>query len=144
MIVDNTPPAGDALRTLPDPVGLNADFYAHCAAGQLNFQRCTDCSTWRHPPRYRCPDCGSDAWAWEPSSQRGRVYTWTTTHRAVDPYFADKLPYAVVVVETEEGVRVVGNLNGIDPDGLALELPVQIQLVPVNSTIALLDFGPVP
>lgn len=129
-------------RALPEPVGLNAEFYAHCAAGELRFQRCDDCSEWRHPPRYRCSGCGSDAWSWELSSARGRIYTWTVTHRPLDPFFADQLPYAVVVAETEEGVRVVGNLRGIEVGDLALDVPVEILLSPQTESVALLEFGP--
>ncbi|MEZ5170474.1 MAG: OB-fold domain-containing protein [Acidimicrobiia bacterium] len=139
---DTPPPERGVERTLPEAVGLNAEFYGHCATGRLHIQRCSDCAAWRHPPRYRCPECGSDAWTWEPSSQRGRVYTWTITHRAVDPFFADRIPYAVVVVETEEGVRLVGNTSGIGNDDLALDLPVRIHLVPVDDRVALLEFGP--
>ena len=59
------------------------------------------------------------AWAWEPAWGRGRVFTWTVTHRPIDPAFADELPYAVLVVELDEGPRVVGNLLGLEPADLA-------------------------
>ena len=77
-------------------------------------------------------------WTWQPSSARGRVFSWTVTHRAVDPAFDP--PYSVVVVETEEGVRVVGNMPDVDPARLELDLPVEIELEPVSDTIALLAF----
>ena len=125
-------------RLIPQPVGLNADFYAHAATGRLHFQRCTACAKWRHPPRFLCPACGSDEWSWQPSSARGRVFSWTVTHRAIDPAFEP--PYAVVVVETDEGVRVVGNLRDADPAALALDLPVEIELQPVDDAVALLAF----
>jgi uncharacterized protein len=125
-------------RLIPQPVGLNAEFYAHAAAGQLHFQRCAGCSTWRHPPRFSCASCGSDEWTWQPSSSRGRVFSWTVTHRAVDPAFEP--PYAVVLVETEEGVRVVGNMRDADPSVLELDLPIEIELEPVSDTVALLTF----
>ncbi len=82
-------------------------------------------------------------WSWELSTSRGRVYTWTVTHRPLDPFFADELPYAVVVVETEEGVRVVGNLRGIEVGDLALDIPVEILFSPQTDRVALLEFGPV-
>ena len=64
-------------RLLPSTVGLNGEFYAFLAHGELRLQRCTACGTWRHPPRYRCAHCGSHRVAWEPASGRGRVYSWT-------------------------------------------------------------------
>jgi hypothetical protein len=125
-------------RLIPQPVGLNAEFYAHAATGQLQFQRCTACSRWRHPPRFLCAACGSDEWSWQPSTVQGRVFSWTVTHRAVDPAFEP--PYAVVVVETDEGVRVVGNLQDADPTDLALDRRVEIVLEPVSDAVALLAF----
>ncbi len=73
---------------------------------------------------------------------RGRVYTWTMSHRAFDPRFSDELPYAVVVVETDEGVRVVGNLEGLPATELALDLPVTLSLEPAGDERALIRIGP--
>ena len=44
-----------------------------------------------------------------------QVYSWTITHRPIDPGFADEVPYAVLVVEMEEGPRLVGNLRDLAP-----------------------------
>jgi uncharacterized OB-fold protein len=121
---------------------LNAEFYAHCAAGALHFQRCVTCGAWRHPPRYRCAACGSPQWSWERSTGRGRVFSWAITHRAIDPAYADELPYAVVVVELEEGPRLVGNLRGIAPSDLALDLPVEVEIERISDTIGLTHFRP--
>jgi uncharacterized protein len=129
-------------KLIPEPVGLNAEFYAFCAAGELRFQRCAACATWRHPPRARCAACGSEAATWELASGRGHVYSWTITHRPLDPAFADEVPYAVLVVEMEEGPRLVGNLRGLDPSGLRLGLPVEVVLERVSDTVALTQFRP--
>lgn len=130
-------------RLLPAPVGPNADFYARAATtGVLHLQRCDACGAWRHPPRVRCAACGSDALSWQPSAGRGRVFSWTVTHQALDPAFADHLPYAVVVVELDEGPRVVGNLVGLDPAALELDLPVEVVLDRRSDSVALVDFRP--
>ncbi len=127
-------------RLLPTPVGLNADFYAFLARGELRLQRCDACGAWRHPPRHRCAACGSAAAHWDTPSGRGRVFTWTVTHRAVDPAFTP--PYAIVVVELEEGPRLVGNLRGLEPSELALDLPVVIEIEAINEAIGFLWFRP--
>ena len=127
-------------RTLPSPMGLNAELYAFWAGGELRLQRCAECRAWQHPPRYRCAKCGSPEVGWEPASGRGHVFSWTITHRAVDPAFEP--PYAVVVAELEEGPRLVGNLSGIEPSELRLDLPVVVELVPASDTIALVTFRP--
>jgi uncharacterized OB-fold protein len=127
-------------RILPSPMGLNADLYAFWARGELRLQRCAGCQVWRHPPRYRCAACGSSEVTWDLATGRGRVFSWTITHRPVDPAFEP--PYAVVVVELDEGPRLVGNLDGIEPSELRLDLPVVVALLAVSDTIGLVTFRP--
>jgi uncharacterized OB-fold protein len=132
--------AGLPPRILPDPTGLNAELYAFWARGELRLQRCAACGVWRHPPRYRCAACGSAEFAWDLASGRARVFSWTITHRPVDPAFVP--PYAVVVAELDEGPRLVGNLDGIEPSELRLDLPVMVELVAASDTIGLVTFRP--
>ena len=128
-------------RILPGADGLAAEFYERAAAtGTLHLQRCDACARWRHPPRILCAVCGSDRWTWHPVAGTGRIFTWTVTHRATDPAFADELPYAIVVVELDEGPRVVGNVVGIAPDELRIDLPVRVRLDRRSDTVALVDF----
>jgi uncharacterized OB-fold protein len=113
------------IKPIPKPEGLNAEFYEHCARHELRFQRC-ECGVWRHPPRVLCAACGSEEWTWALASGRGRVFTWTVTHQALHPAYADDVPYAVLVVEMDEGVRMVSTLRDLDPGDLALDLPVEV------------------
>ena len=54
------------------------------------------------------------------------VFTWTVTHQALHPAYADDVPYALLVVEMDEGVRMVSTLRDLDPVDLALDLPVEV------------------
>jgi uncharacterized protein len=132
----------DAPRALPQPVGLAADWYAHLARGELRFQRCVGCGRWRHPPRHLCPACGSAAWFWTVADGRGVLFSWTVTHQAMHPAFADAAPYAVVVVELDEGVRVVSGVRGLEPADLHLGLRLRAEIDRVDDAIGLLYFGP--
>ncbi len=127
-------------KPIPKPEGLNADFYRECANGRLCFQRCDDCGNWRHLPRYLCASCGSAAFRWTESSGRGRIFSWTVTHQAAHPAFSADTPFAIVVVEMEEGVRLVSDLPGVALDSLALDLPVEVFLESVSSEIGLPHF----
>jgi len=127
-------------RLIPAPIGPNAEFYAFLARGELRLQRCSACGGWRHPPRHRCAACGSAAATWERASGRGRVYSWTVTHRPVDPAFTP--PYAVVVAELEEGPRLVGNLAGMEPGELAIDLPIVVDIEAVSEAVGLIWFRP--
>ncbi len=123
----------------PRPVleGTTAEFYDFCRQGELRFQRCSTCGAWRHPPRVLCAVCGSPRWSWERSSGRGQVFTWTVVHQALHPAFAEAVPYAVIVVETEEGVRLASGLRGTPPDALRLGLPVAVDFEPVDDELTL-------
>jgi uncharacterized OB-fold protein len=59
------------------------------------------------------------------------------------PVFADRVPYAVVVVHMDEGVRVVTSLSEAEPSALCLDLPVKIGFEPLADDVALLVAQPV-
>ena len=126
-------------RIVPAAVGPNGEFYAFLARGELRLQRCGACGEWRHPPRYRCAACGATDVSWEPASGRGRVFTWTVTHRPVDPAFTP--PYAIVVAELDEGPRLVGNWRG-ELDELALDAPIIVEIEPASDAAGFLWFRP--
>ena len=121
----------------PSPSGLNAEFYAHGARGELRFQRCDECGVWRHPPRVLCPRCASESWQWARSSGRGRLFSWTVTHQPLAPGFGDAVPYVVAVVELEEGPRLVTGLRGVGASSLALDLPLEVAFERVSDAIGL-------
>jgi uncharacterized OB-fold protein len=129
-------------KTIPDPDGLNADFYQHLADGTLCLRHCDACGVVHHPPRYLCAACGSDDLGWAPASGRGRIFSWTVTHRPIDPGWAPDLPWATVVVQMEEGPRLVGAWRGADLDVLCLDLPVRVEIERENDHFALLYFTP--
>jgi uncharacterized OB-fold protein len=98
----------------PGPVleGLTGEWYGFVAQGELRFQRCGSCGRWRHPPRIACPHCGSGDWSWELSSGHGDLHSWTVTHQALHPAWADDAPYAIAVAAMAEGVRLVAGWRG--------------------------------
>ena len=104
---------------------------------RLVFQRCEACGTPRHPPRVLCAKCGSDQVAWVPSAGQGTIFSWTVTHQAPHPAFASQVPYAVVVVELEEDVRIVASLRELAPEHLELGLPVEVVLEEVSEGVPL-------
>ncbi|MGD9598346.1 MAG: Zn-ribbon domain-containing OB-fold protein [Steroidobacteraceae bacterium] len=113
-------------RPLPAMTGLTAQFYEWCGKGELRFQRCSRCATFRHVPRDLCAACGSFDWEWVRSSGKGTVFTFTVVARALHPGFIEAVPYAAVVVELEEGVRFLGNVVDCPPDALRIGMPVRV------------------
>lgn len=102
-------------KFVPEPDGLVADFYTKVAATEtLHFQRCLACKQLRHPPRYYCAACASPDWDLVPSAGLGTVFSVCRTERAFDKGWADDVPYTLVVVELDEGPRVVTAGRGFD------------------------------
>ena len=131
-------------KMIPNPDGRNADFYRCAATGTLHLQQCTRCSHYYHPPRYLCRECGSGELEFVPSEGRGRVFSWTVTHRPVEAAWALEIPYATVVVAMDEGPRLVGGLRGMAPADLGLDLPVRVEIEKVNEDFARVWFAPEP
>lgn len=130
----------DYPRPLPRLRGFAADFYAYCRQHELRFQRCADCGRWRHVPRDMCAACGSFDWEWARSSGKGTLFSWTTTMQPMMPQFADLVPYSPVVVELEEGVRMLSWLVDVDADDFALGLPVEVVFDDVTPDVTLPKF----
>lgn len=125
-------------RPLPRPDDdLVAEFWEQCSKGALSFQRCDGCGAWRHLPRVLCAACASSRWTWTPSSGRAKLFSWTVTHFAVIKGFPDPPPYAVAVVEMEEGVRLVSELRGVVLEDLVLDLPLEAVLEDVAEGVKL-------
>lgn len=106
--------------------GTGDEFYAWCARGELRLRRCNTCRSWCHVPRVTCPSCASTDWAWERVKGTGRLYTWTVVHRAMHPAFMGDVPYAVVVVELDEGPRIVSGIVDCPLEALEMEMPVEV------------------
>lgn len=107
----------------------NGAFWKELArSGELRFQRCADCAAWRHPPRHLCAQCGSARAEWQRCRGRGAIVTWTVTHQAFHPAFAAETPYATVVTELEEGVRLVSGVRDLPLAELRIGLPVEVIL----------------
>lgn len=124
-----------------DPV--EQEFWLRCQDGRLHFQRCASCGTWRHLPRYMCARCGSPEFAWEPSSGKGTLFSWTVTHQALHPAFAADIPFIAAVVELEEGVRMATRLVGCPPERLELEMPLTLDFETLGDDFRLPVFRPV-
>src|SRR5271154_2066791 len=103
-------------------------FWDGAAAGKLLIQRCTNCFEPRHPPGPACPRCHSLEWDATEVSGRGTVYSYAIHVYPPMPGFSD--PPVVILVELEEGVRMVSNLVDSEVSQIEVGQPVQVVFVP--------------
>ena len=87
----------------------NRFFWEGVREGRLLIQRCTSCGALRQPPGPMCPHCQSLSWEAVEASGRGTIYSWVVSRHPTEP---DAEPRTVVLVDLEEGVRLVSNLVG--------------------------------
>ncbi len=111
----------------PQPTPDTAPFFEGTAHGELRIQRCAACAKAFFYPRSGCPHCGSTDVAWERASGRARLHTYVINHRAA-PGFEDQVPYAIAVVELEEGPRMMTNVVGVDntPEALVVDMDLVV------------------
>ena len=128
-------------KPIPQPNELSRPYWEAAAEGRLVLQRCTACGTLRHYPRLLCSRCYSDQVGWQPASGRGRIHSWTVAHHAFHPAFAAELPYTLVTVDLDEGVRALGRWRGTAP--LLIGRAVQGAFEPGSATVELV-FTPRP
>jgi uncharacterized OB-fold protein len=109
--------------------------------GWLALGHCRVCSAW-FLPRVVCPKCWSQDVEVLRASGRGEVHSFTIVHRAALPSFADRVPYVVALIETDEGVRVLANLVGVAPSDAEIGMKVQAVFEDHDDGVVVPEFGP--
>ncbi|MEZ4354484.1 MAG: Zn-ribbon domain-containing OB-fold protein [Myxococcota bacterium] len=114
-------------RPMPPRTELSQGFWDAVARGELAVQRCEACGLLRHYPQLRCPACQSAEVSWQPLSGEGEIHSYTVAHRAFHPAWKEHAPYVIATIELDEGVRMVCDLLGADPDTIAIGQRVRVR-----------------
>lgn len=101
---------------------LNAPYLDGLSEGVLRLQFCTICATYQFYPRPLCLACGASAPEWRQVSGRGRLYAISWLAMAPSAPFKPALPYAIALVDLEEGPRMMAHIR--DADAPAIGDPV--------------------
>ena len=87
-----------------------------------------------------CPACHSFELDAVEACGRGTVHSFVVAHHPPVPPF--EYPNVIVLVELEEGTRLVSRLVGVDPDAVAIGLPVEVEFEAVHEDLVLHRFHP--
>lgn len=130
-----------AVTELPswDRTGPLRLWQDHLDHGRLMLQRCTGCARSIFYPRVVCPHCGGASLEWQPSPGTGTVYSTTVVARRP----ADGGPYNVVLVDLDEGVRMMSRVDDVPPEQVAIGQRVVAYIGQVDARAAVL-FRPAP
>jgi len=105
----------DTDRPLPPESPAGAPFWEATREQRLVLPWCPACEAPHWYPRGFCPTCLSPEIEWRPASGRGVVYSVSVQPKAAHPGLADRVPYAVVLVDLAEGVRMLLMAAADDP-----------------------------
>ena len=128
------------MRPLPDVTGADAPFWQALRFREVRVQRCGNCGGYRFPAARTCPHCRSEKSDWVTVEPTGTVETWCVFHRA---YFDGlPVPYTVIQVRLDCGVRLFSNPVDMAPGALRIGLPVEAAFDDVAPEVTLLKFKP--
>ncbi len=129
-----------SLRLGPSMSPDTAFFWDGLREHRLLIQRCIGCGALRHPPRPMCPACSSLGWDTIEASGRGTVHSFVVPRHPVLPFMDD--PTVVVLVDLEEGTRLVSNLRDVDPTDVVIDMPVEVFFEAFDGDLVLHQFRP--
>lgn len=115
-----------APRPLPVATLETAPYWQAAHQGRLAIQYCRPCARHQFYPRRFCTACLSDQIEWIDAAGTGKVYTYTICHVAAHPAFGAKLPYAIAMIELDEGVRLLAGIA--DQDLAALSVGARVEV----------------
>lgn len=127
-------------KPLPSPDGDTMDLWAGFREGRLLLQHCGDCDNIQYYQQQMCRECGGEALEHKPASGKGIVHSFSVVHRAPGPAFKDDVPYAVLLVELEEGPRMISSYTGGSVDDVTFDMEVELVCEPVSDEISLPRF----
>ncbi|MBL4837916.1 MAG: OB-fold domain-containing protein [Kordiimonadaceae bacterium] len=97
-------------------------FWDGIAEGQFRYRKCNSCHTALPSGSWVCPECWSKDLNWEVASGSGVVWSYVVYHRPFSP--KETVPYNVVLVDLDEGIRIVATVDCPDED-LYVGMPVE-------------------
>ena len=93
---------------------------------RLEASKCKGCGAIWFPPRLVCAECGKREFEAHKLADQGKVQTFTVI-RVAPTEFCDEAPYAVGIVELDDGVAIQCQIADCEPDELEIGMPVRIE-----------------
>ena len=130
----------DSAKPLPPEDAANRPFWDGAKRRVLMLQCCLDCGRHRFPAARYCARCRGERSEWVATSGAGVVESFCTFHKAYWPGFEREVPYAVVQVRLDEGVRLFSNLVDVPRDRIKSGMRVRAHFDAVTPEVTLVKF----
>ncbi len=105
--------------------GPEAEYRRYVGEGRFMIQHCKNCGGHIYFPRALCTHCASPDLEAKEASGRGTVYSTTVVRRKPERGG----DYNVVLVDLEEGPRMMSRVDGIAPDKVRIGMQVTARVV---------------
>ncbi len=130
-------------KPLPRTDGPEAPFWEGLREREVRVQRCLSCGRLRFPASRYCPYCHGNESDWAAVDPQGEVESFCVFHKAYFPGFVGEMPYAVVQVRLDCGIRFFSNMVGVANEGLRTGMRVGAVFEDVDRKVTLLKFRPI-
>ena len=101
-------------------------FWKNVSQGRLMAGKCKKCGKTLFPPRPSCDSCLSRDFEWIEIPPIGKLKTYTVIHVAPQQFQAIA-PYAVGIIEFEDGLKIPGMIKGVTLEKLKIGMPLTIE-----------------
>lgn len=108
--------------------GPDNEFQTHLSDRKFHLQRCKDCGIAIFMPRVICPSCSSLALEWHLASGNGTVYSQATLRPRAKPGEPPRPPHSIVLVDLDEGPRMMSHLPGVAPEDIYVGMRVRARI----------------
>ena len=119
-----------------------APYWEYCRKHELRMQKCQQCGYIRFPASIVCPKCHSLEAEWTKLSGKGRVYSFIVYHQVYHPSYKDDIPYAVAIIQLDEGPRMESNITDCKMEDIKIDMPVQVYFDDITDEVTLPKFKP--
>jgi len=105
---------------------MNRAYWEGTAKNELRVCKCNRCGARFRFAHEWCPECWNLELGWEKVSGHGTVTNFSVVHQAPYPAFEDVAPYVLALIQLAEGVRIMSNVIGCDPEKVRVGMPVKV------------------
>jgi uncharacterized OB-fold protein len=123
-------------RPLPAFDPISSVYWEAAARGELLFQECPACGHRQLYPRALCTVCAQTP-SWKLAAGAGTIHTFTVVRQHTAQPFRSWVPYAVAVIELDEGPRLMGGVINCDIEQVHVGMRVSVTFVDAGHDVTL-------
>lgn len=123
-------------RPLPMLDQVSTTFWEATTRNELLYQECPKCGHRQFYPRFGCAKCIAEP-EWRVASGKGTIHTFSIVRQTYAEPFRSWAPFAVAIIELDEGPRMTGNVVGIPVDDIRIGQTVHVEFVKAADDVSI-------